>query len=146
MPMYRHICLLLVLLLCSCRLFVVVYVVHAVSCFTVYSYLLLLCLFVGLGGGVELGEVGAREGGGGGLGVLPAPASSRGWLNTVEVVLLEISNSMKPYPSVFHAYTASYTSKMKPVIGFLGEPTYLDEVSNRIPPTSHSWVPSLMGA
>ena len=28
----------------------------------------------------------------------------RGLRNTVEIVLFEISNSMKPYPSVFHAY------------------------------------------
>ena len=56
----------------------------------------------------------------------------RGWPNTVETVLFEISNSMKPYPSVVHAYT----SKSRPAIGFF-EPTNLDEVSNRIPPTSH---------
>ena len=45
----------------------------------------------------------------------------------------EISNSMTPCPSVLHAYT----NTMKPVIGILG-PTSLDEVSNRIPPTSQS--------
>ena len=59
----------------------------------------------------------------------------RGWRIPVEIVLFEISNSMKPYPSVFHAYT----SKMRPAIGFF-EPRNLDEVSNRIPPTSHSGV------
>ena len=50
----------------------------------------------------------------------------------VEIVLFEISNSMKPYPSIAHAYT----SKLRPVIGFF-EATNLDEASNRIPPTSH---------
>ena len=34
------------------------------------------------------------------------PRSVRGWRNTVEVVLFEISNSMKPYPSVLHARTS----------------------------------------
>ena len=34
----------------------------------------------------------------------------RGWWNTVEIVLFEISNSMKPYPSVLR----SYTSKLWP--------------------------------
>ena len=28
----------------------------------------------------------------------------RGWRSTVEIVLLEISNSMKPYASVFHTF------------------------------------------
>ena len=42
------------------------------------------------------------------------PSEMRGWWNTVELVLFEISNSIKPYPSVFHAYT----SKLRPVIGF----------------------------
>ena len=56
----------------------------------------------------------------------------RGRRNTVELVLFEISNSMKPCPSVFHACA----SKLRPAIGFF-EPTNLDEVSNRIPPTSH---------
>ena len=41
----------------------------------------------------------------------------RGWRNTVEVVLFEISNSMKPYPCVLHAYT----SKLRPVTGFLSQ-------------------------
>ena len=36
-----------------------------------------------------------------------------GWRNTVEIVLFEISNSMKPYPSVFH----TYTSTLRPAIG-----------------------------
>ena len=49
------------------------------------------------------------------------------------LTLFEISNSMKPYPSVFHAYTL----KLRPAIGFF-EPQNLDEVSNRIPPTSQS--------
>ena len=39
----------------------------------------------------------------------------------------------KPYPSKFH----TYTSKLRPVIGFLGL-KHLDEVSNRIPPTPHN--------
>ena len=42
-------------------------------------------------------------------------AALRGWRNAVEVVLFEISNSMKPYPYVFHAYT----STLRPVIGFV---------------------------
>ena len=50
----------------------------------------------------------------------------RGWRNTVDIVLFEISNSMKPYPSV-HAYS----SKMGPVIGFF-EPRNVDEVSNGV--------------
>ena len=33
-------------------------------------------------------------------------ATMTGWRNAVEIVLLEISNSMKPYASVFHAYTS----------------------------------------
>ena len=55
----------------------------------------------------------------------------RGWWNT-DVALFEISNSMKSYPTVFHACT----SKLRPMIGFF-EPQKLDEVSNCIPPTSH---------
>ena len=46
--------------------------------------------------------------------------------------VFEISNSMKPCPSVFHACTG----KLRPAMGFVG-PKQLDEVSNRIPPTSH---------
>ena len=46
-------------------------------------------------------------------------------------ILLEISNSMKPYASVFHACA----SKLRPEIS-LFEPNNLDECSNRIPPTS----------
>ena len=48
----------------------------------------------------------------------------RGWRNTVEIVLLEISNSMKPHPSVLHAYTNS----MGLVIVFLSQ-----EISMRFP-------------
>ena len=55
----------------------------------------------------------------------------RGWRNTVEAVLFEISNSMKPYPSVCHAYI----NYLRPVI-CLFKPKHLDELSNRIPPTS----------
>ena len=54
------------------------------------------------------------------------------WQNTVEIVLSEISNSMKPYASVLHAYS----SKSRPEISF-AEPKHLDELSNRVPPTSH---------
>ena len=54
----------------------------------------------------------------------------RGWRNTVKIVLFETSNSMKPYPSVVHAYT----NRMRPATGFV-EPESLDEVSNRVPPT-----------
>ena len=39
------------------------------------------------------------------------PPHMRGWRNTVETVLFEVSNSMKPYPSVFHACT----SQLRPV-------------------------------
>ena len=63
---------------------------------------------------------------------MAAPLVS-GWRNTVEIVLFDISNSLKPYPPGFLAYT----SKMRPVIGF-SEPAKLIEVSNRIPPTSHT--------
>ena len=58
----------------------------------------------------------------------------RGWRNTVEIVILfEISNSMKPYPCVFHAYT----TKLRPVIGFFDR-KHIDEASNHIPPTSQT--------
>ena len=72
----------------------------------------------------------------GGAGILTLTTFSvlafkvRGWRNPVEIILFEISNSMKPYASVFQAYT----SKLRPAIG-LFEPGELDEVSNRIPPT-----------
>ena len=55
----------------------------------------------------------------------------RGRIRTVEIVLFDISNSMKPYSSAFRAPT----SKLRPAIG-LFEASKLDEVSNRIPPTS----------
>ena len=51
----------------------------------------------------------------------------RGWRNTVETVLFEISNSMKPYVSVF----LSYTNIMR-LMMFLFLPNKLDELSNRI--------------
>ena len=57
----------------------------------------------------------------------------RGRRNAVELVLFEISSSMKLYPSVFHAYT----SNLRPTI-VVFEPTNLDGASNRIPPTSTS--------
>ena len=57
-----------------------------------------------------------------------------GWRNTVEIVLFDISNSLKPYPPCFLAYT----SRLKPVLGF-SEQKQLIEVSNRIRPTSHLW-------
>ena len=57
--------------------------------------------------------------------------SEVGGIIAVETILLEIPNSMNPYP-MFHAYA----DKMRPVI-VLFEPTKMDEVSNRIPPTSH---------
>ena len=66
---------------------------------------------------------------------LPRDSGLRGWGNTGEIVLFEISTSMKPYPYVFHAYV----SKSRPVIGPFG-PLNLDEASDRIPPTSYgSW-------
>ena len=55
----------------------------------------------------------------------------RGWWNAVEI-LFEISNLMKLYNSVVHADTC----KMGGAVIFVCEPTNLDEVSNRIPPTS----------
>ena len=60
-------------------------------------------------------------------------AYARGWRERLEREPFEISNSMRPYPSVFHAYT----SKLRPVI-FVFEPNNLDEASSRIPPTSHA--------
>ena len=36
----------------------------------------------------------------------------RGWRDAAEVALFEISNSMKRYPSVFHAHTG----KLEPAI------------------------------
>ena len=39
-------------------------------------------------------------------------STMRDWRKTVEVVLFEVSNSMKPYPSVFQAHK----SKLRPVI------------------------------
>ena len=48
----------------------------------------------------------------------------RGWRNTVELVLFEIPNSMKPHPSVFHAYTGN----LRLVIGFLSQ-----TISMRLP-------------
>ena len=59
----------------------------------------------------------------------------RGWQNTVEIVLFEISNSMKPYPSAFHAYT----NKSRPVIRFSEPKQHIDEVSNHITPTSQMY-------
>ena len=59
------------------------------------------------------------------------PLLTRGWRNMVAVVLFEISNSTKPNPSVFHAYI----NQLRPMMGFV-EPKHLDEISNRIPPTS----------
>ena len=56
----------------------------------------------------------------------------RGWWNTVELVLLEISNSTKPCPSVSHAYT----TELRPVI-VLFEPDNLDEASNLFTPTNN---------
>ena len=54
----------------------------------------------------------------------------RGWWNTVKIILVEISSSMKPYPSVFCAYA----SKVRTVIGFV-EPKDLDDFSNHVAPT-----------
>ena len=65
----------------------------------------------------------------------------RGWRNTVEIVLLETSNSMNPYPSVFYACA----SRLRPAISFV-EPTNLDEASNRIPPTSQVGAAKSMNA
>ena len=47
----------------------------------------------------------------------PSLAIVRGWQNTVEIVLFEISNSMKPYPSVFH----TYINHVRPMVGFLSQ-------------------------
>ena len=43
------------------------------------------------------------------------PPPLRGWRNVVEIVLLEISNSIRPYPLLFYAYTG----KSKPAIGYM---------------------------
>ena len=53
----------------------------------------------------------------------------RGWRNTVEIVLFEISKSMKPYPPDFMHIPAI----LEPVMGSF-EPQKFDEVSNGIPP------------
>ena len=66
---------------------------------------------------------------------IPGP-SMRGWRNTVEIVMLEISNSMQPYLSVFHACA----SNLRPVINLFDQKK-VEEVSNRIPPTFHSKTP-----
>ena len=52
-------------------------------------------------------------------------------------MLFEISNSIKPYPSVVRAYI----SKLKPVTSFF-ELKNLDEASNRLPPTSSEGSPA----
>ena len=41
-----------------------------------------------------------------------AKRTMRGWRNTVDIVQLEISNSMKPYASAVHAYI----NKLRPEI------------------------------
>ena len=46
----------------------------------------------------------------------------------------KVSISMKPCPSFVRTYTGKF--ELRPV-RVLFEPTNLDEVSNRIPPTSH---------
>ena len=56
----------------------------------------------------------------------------RGWRNTVEIVLSEVSNPMEQFPFVVHAFI----SNTGPAIVFF-EPGNLDEVSDRIPPSSH---------
>ena len=40
----------------------------------------------------------------------------RGWRNTLELIVFEISNSTKLHPSAFHAYP----SKLRPMISFFG--------------------------
>ena len=55
----------------------------------------------------------------------------RCWRNTVEIVQSETSNSI----NLTHLLVHAHTSRMRPMIGVC-EPTYLDEVSNRIPPTA----------
>ena len=54
----------------------------------------------------------------------------RGWRITAEQVLFGIPNSMKPYPSVFHAYTSELALKV------MFEPEHVDEASKHIPPSS----------
>ena len=61
----------------------------------------------------------------------PAIVCLRGWRSTVEIVMFEISNSMKPYPSVFSCIYRRVEAR-----DMFFEPQHLDEVSNRIPPTS----------
>ena len=66
-------------------------------------------------------------------------SSARGWRDAVEIVLLEISNLMKPHPSVFQAYT----DKLRPAIG-LFEPTIYIYIYIYIPSTSqHGVYPSI---
>ena len=51
------------------------------------------------GGGYSRGQVLRAPG--------PRVTSMRGWQNAVELVPLEISNSMTPYPSGLHAYASN---------------------------------------
>ena len=57
----------------------------------------------------------------------------RSWRNAVDIILLEILSSMKPYPSVVHAHV----DHMR-LVTYLFEPKQLDEVSSLIPPTSQA--------
>ena len=56
----------------------------------------------------------------------------------MEIVPFEISNSMKAYPSVFQRIY-QYTEARDRL---LLTQEKLDEVSNRIPPTSHARIPA----
>ena len=74
----------------------------------------------------------SSSGGGGLVTVQCYNRSLRGWRNTVEIVLFEISNSMNCTPLCF----THMTSTLRPMIFRLTQEK-LDEVSNRSPPTSH---------
>ena len=64
----------------------------------------------------------------------------RGWRDTVEIVLPEISNSTKPHASVLFSHIPVNWGSRYDM--FLFEPNDLDELSNRIPPTSRTHNPA----
>ena len=61
----------------------------------------------------------------------------RGWRNTAEIVLSEISNSMKPYPLWFTHIPVTWS-----LWHVFVEPQQFDEVSDCILPTSHHSEPN----
>ena len=73
---------------------------------------------------VDLSEKGVYN-----LSICPLyPKHRTSWRNTVEMILFDISSSMKPYPPVSHAYISEL------------RPNNVDEASDRIPPTSQTTI------